>query len=102
MFELKHCCFGKSVTLVLSLRILHVAYIYPPALKVADGITNVVYNATKKLAKRGHQVAVFTLNLADLCSAALLLLNTIANGVSVFCFRYLLKHKTFTFTLSMI
>ena len=27
------------------------AYIYPPELKVADGITNVVYNVTKELAK---------------------------------------------------
>jgi hypothetical protein len=35
---------------VLPLKILHIAYIYPPKLEVADGITNVVYNVTKELA----------------------------------------------------
>jgi len=49
-----------------SLRILHVAYIYPPIPNVADGITNVVYNVTKELAKRGHQVTVYTSDMLDL------------------------------------
>jgi len=33
--------------------------IYLPELKVIDGITGVVYNVTKGLTKRGHQVTVF-------------------------------------------
>jgi len=87
----------------LPLRILHVAYIYPPELKVADGITNVVYNVTKELAKRGHKVTVFASNLADLHQSKLLPTGHYrVNGVDVFYFRSLWKYKTFMFTPSII
>ncbi|MEM0085041.1 MAG: glycosyltransferase family 4 protein [Candidatus Methanomethylicia archaeon] len=85
------------------MRILHVAYIYPPELKVADGITNVVYNVTKQLAKRGHKVEVYTSNLSNLHSRELMPSGLhIINGVDVFYFRSLLKYKTFTLTPSII
>jgi glycosyltransferase involved in cell wall biosynthesis len=87
----------------LLLRILHVAYIYPPELKVADGITNVVYNVTKELAKRGHKVTVFASNLADLHQSKLLSTgHHMVNGVDVFYFRSLWKYRTFMFTPSII
>jgi glycosyltransferase involved in cell wall biosynthesis len=87
----------------LPLRIIHVAYIYPPELKVADGITSVVYNITKELAKRGHQVTVFTSNLADLHQSKLLPAGYyIVNGVSVFYFQSLWRYRTFMFTPSII
>jgi glycosyltransferase involved in cell wall biosynthesis len=87
----------------MPLKILHVSYIYPPKLKVADGITNVVYNVTKELARRGHQVTVFTSNLADLHTTTMLPTgHYIVNGVSVFYFRFLWRYKTFMFTPSII
>jgi glycosyltransferase involved in cell wall biosynthesis len=85
------------------LRILHVSYIYPPELRIADGITNVLYNITKELAKRRHQVTVFASNLADLHNTVLLPTgHFMVNGVSVFYFRSLWKYRTFTFTPSII
>jgi glycosyltransferase involved in cell wall biosynthesis len=87
----------------MPLKILHVSYIYPLKLKVADGITNVVYNVTKELARRGHQVTVFTSNLADLHTTTMLPTgHYIVNGVNVFYFRYLWRYKTFMFTPSII
>jgi len=87
----------------MPLKILHVSYIYPPELKIADGITNVVYNVTKELARRGHQVTVFTSNLADLHTTTMLPTgHYIVNGVSVFYFRSLWRYKTFMFTPSII
>ena len=85
------------------MRILHVAYIYPPELRVADGITNVVYNITKELAKRGHKVTVYTSNLCNLHGYELLPSgHHLINGVDVFHFGSLLKYKTFIFTPSIV
>jgi len=85
------------------LRILHVAYIYPPELRVADGITNVVFNITKELAKRGHKVTVYTSNLCNLHGYELLSSgHHLINGVDVFHFGSLLKYKTFIFTPSVV
>ena len=33
---------------------------------MADGITNAVFNVTKELAKRGHQVSVYASDILDL------------------------------------
>lgn len=85
------------------MKILHVSYIYPPELKVADGITNVVYNVSKELANRGHQVVVYTSNLSDLHGYRLLPPgHHLINGVGVFYFRSLWKYKTFIFTPSIL
>jgi len=85
------------------LRILHVAYIYPPELSVADGITNVVFNITKELTKRGHKVTVYTSNLCNLHGYELLSSgHHLINGVDVFHFGSLLKYKTFIFTPSVV
>ncbi|MEM3907197.1 MAG: glycosyltransferase family 4 protein [Nitrososphaerota archaeon] len=85
------------------MNILHITYIYPPKPYVADGITNVVYNVTRELAKKGHQVTVFTSNLSDLHSyRSLPTGHFIINDVNVFYFRCLWKYKTFMFTPSMI
>lgn len=84
------------------LRILHIAYIYPPELTVADGITNVVYNVTKELAKRGHRVTVYASDMLDLHGkASVHASNRVINGVDVHYARSLLKYKTFIITPSL-
>jgi len=85
------------------MRILHVTYIFPPKPNVADGITNVVYNVTKELAKKGHQVTVFASNLAGLHQSNMLPTgHHRINNVDVFYFRCLQKYKTFAFTPSIV
>lgn len=63
-------------------------------LRVADGIANVVYNVTKELVRRGHEVTVYTSNLMDLHSDKLLPAgyHTI-NGAEVFYSCSLCRHK---------
>ena len=85
------------------LKILHVAYIYPPKLRVADGITNVVYTVTKELAKRGHEVTVYTSNVLDLHrEVTFRASNLVVNGVDVHYFRSSWRYKTFIATPSII
>lgn len=85
------------------MRILHVAYIYPPILNVADGITNVIYNVTKELYEKGHKVTVYTSNLLDLHNNKVLCTdNLIVNGVIVYYLRFLWRYKTFIITPSII
>lgn len=70
---------------------------------MADGITNVVYNVTKELAKRGHQVDVYTSDSLDLRGQRSILDgNKLVNGVRVHYFRSWFRHKTFMFTPSML
>lgn len=40
--------------------------IFPPKPRFGDGITNVVHNISKELAKRGHEVIIYTSNALDL------------------------------------
>ncbi len=83
------------------MKILHVAYIYPPELRVADGITTVVFNVTRELARRGHQVSVYTSNLLDLHGNVSLCADHLAmNGVDVYFSRSVLHSKTFIVTPS--
>jgi len=85
------------------LRILHIAYIYPPRLEVGDGITNVVYNVTKGLAKRGHEVVVYTSDRLDLHGKHSLSVNQhVINGVNVHHLRSTWRYKTFIVTPSII
>jgi glycosyltransferase involved in cell wall biosynthesis len=85
------------------LKILHVAYIYPPELGVADGITNVVFNVTKELAKRGHQVSVYTSDMLDLHdNNSLRAKHLVINGVDVYYSRSVLRSKTFIVTPATI
>jgi glycosyltransferase involved in cell wall biosynthesis len=89
---------GKSL-----LRILHVAYVYPPTPSVADGITNVVYNVTRELAKRGHEVTVYTSDMLDLHGNDSLKTGIrVINGVTVYYLRSLWRHKTSIVTPSII
>jgi glycosyltransferase involved in cell wall biosynthesis len=85
------------------MKILHVAYIYPPKLGVADGITTVVFNVTKELAKRGHEVTVYTSNLIDLHGNSFLTSGCSAiNGVNVNYFKTTGRFKTFIATPAML
>lgn len=45
------------------MRILHVTATFPP--RAFGGVTTVTYNLAKQLAARGHEVTVFTTDLAD-------------------------------------
>ena len=85
------------------MKILHVAYIYPPKLGVADGITTVAYNVTRELAKRGHEVAVFTSDMLDLHNnSSLQPSHSVVNGVDVYYLKSIFRSKTFTATPSLI
>jgi glycosyltransferase involved in cell wall biosynthesis len=85
------------------LRILHVAYIYPPTPNVADGITNVVYNVTQELAKRGHEVAVYTSDMLDLHgNASIKTKKEVINDVTVYYLQSLWRYKTFIVTPSIL
>ncbi len=85
------------------MKILHVAYIYPPGLDIADGITTVVHNVTKELAKRGHEVAVFTSNMLDLHSnGSLRSGNSTLYGVDVHYSRSVGRSKAFIITPDLI
>ena len=70
---------------------------------MADGITNVVYNVTEELARRGHQVVVYTSNMLDLHGKDSINANhLIINRVDVHYSRSLWRYKTFIITPSMI
>jgi len=81
------------------MKILHVAYIYPHTPNVADGITTVVYNVTKELVKRGHEVAVYTSDMLTLHgNGSMNSGHTVINGVNVYHSRSFLRSKTFIAT----
>ena len=70
---------------------------------MADGVTNVVYNITKELAKIGHQVTVYTSDMLDLHSQdSLKARSLLINGVNVHYSRSLWRHKTFMITPSTV
>ncbi|MGA2682454.1 MAG: glycosyltransferase family 4 protein [Candidatus Bathyarchaeia archaeon] len=85
------------------MRILHVPYVCPPTPNVADGITNVVRNVTQELAKRGHEVEVYTSDMLDQRgNGSLKTKKQVINGVTVYYLRSLWRHKTFIVTPSII
>ena len=70
---------------------------------MADGVTNVVYNITRELAKIGHQVTVYTSDKMDLHSQdSLKARHLLINGVNVHYSRSLWRHKTFIITPSIV
>lgn len=70
---------------------------------MADGITNVVYNVTKELAKRGHEVAVYTSDMLDLRGRNTLCPgHSIINGVNVYHLRSVWHSKTLIATPGLL
>lgn len=70
---------------------------------MADGITNVVYNVTKELARRGHQVEVYASDMLDLHGKdSLYAKHLVINGVNVHYSRSLWRYKTFIITPSIV
>lgn len=70
---------------------------------MADGITNVVFNVTKELARRGHQISVYTSDMLDLHSNDSLSANhLVTNGVDVYYSRSVWRSKTFIVTPSTV
>jgi glycosyltransferase involved in cell wall biosynthesis len=85
------------------MRILHVTYIYPPKLGVADGITSVAYNVTKELAKMGHEVVVYTSNMLDLHGDdSLVPGNYVVNDVNVFYSKSIFHSNTIIATPGLL
>lgn len=85
------------------MKILHVAYIYPPTFNVADGITNVVYYVTKELVKKGHKVTVFSSNMLDLHGNASCQNGHYSfDGVDVYYLKSILRAKTIIITPSLL
>lgn len=85
------------------MRILHVAYVYPPKPNVADGITNAVYNLTQELARRGHEVTVYTSDMLDLHgNGSIEPTYQIINRVKVYYLESFWRHKTSIVTPSII
>ena len=87
------------------MNILQIAYVFPPFLNVADGITHAAYQISSELVKRGHEVVVYTSDALDVHSNARI--NevgsaTTINGVSVYYFRSMLKWGTLIVTPSII
>lgn len=81
------------------MKILHVSYIYPPEANVADGITTVVHNVTKELARRGHDVTVIASDLLDLNGNRTIKSgHYFINGVSVYYLKSHFSSKTFIIT----
>jgi len=75
----------------------------PPTSNVADGITTVVQNVTKELAKRGNEVAVYTSDMLDQRgNTSLKPKKQVINNVTVYYLRSLWRHKTFIVTPSII
>ena len=70
---------------------------------MADGITNVVYNVTKELVRRGHQVEVYASDMLDLHGKdSLYAKHLVINGVNVHYSRSLWRYKTFMVTPSIV
>lgn len=85
------------------MKILHVSYIYPPQIQVADGITTVVCNTTSELVKKGHSVTVVTSDLLDLNSNKLITSGLhCVNGVKVIHLKSWLRLKTFIVTPTLV
>jgi len=86
------------------MRILHVTYIFPPELNVADGITQVVYRVTRALTKKGCDVTVYASNAIDLNGKEKVTINkspTYIDGVKIKYFPSLLRYNNFFFTPTM-
>jgi len=86
------------------MKILHVSYIFPPKVEVADGITRVVYGLTKALAKKGNDVTVYASNALDLHGKARIKIENspaYVDGIKVRYFPYLLRYGTIFFTPSI-
>jgi glycosyltransferase involved in cell wall biosynthesis len=86
------------------MKILQVCPIFPPRPKeFGSGVTQVVYNVSKELAKGGHKVEVYTSNALDVNTkiedkSDLMLVD----GIKVYHFPYVTHYYTFFLTPSMI
>ncbi len=84
------------------MKILQVCPIFPPQPgEFASGVTQVVYNISKELISRGHEVEVYTTNALDLrrkIKSDLLVID----GIKVHYFPYIMHYYTFFLTPSLI
>jgi glycosyltransferase involved in cell wall biosynthesis len=85
------------------MKILQVSYVFPPKLSIGDGITTVAYNISKELARRGHEVTVYTSNALDLSTNRRLREPSCrsVNGVKVHYLNYIWRYHTHLVTPSI-
>jgi len=86
------------------MKILQVCPIFPPRPKeFGSGVTQVVYNVSKELAKRGHKVEVYTSNALDVNTKIEDKSNwMLVDGIKVYHFPYVMHYYTFFLTPFMI
>jgi len=86
------------------MKILQVCPIFPPRPKeFGSGVTQVVYNVSKELAKRGHKVEVYTSNALDVNTKIEDKSNLmLVDGIKVYHFPYVMHYYTFFLTPFMI
>lgn len=81
------------------MKILHVNYIFPPVLEIADGVTNVVYNVTQELAKNKLEITVFTSDRLELKgSRRIKSMDTSIRNISINYFSSILARGTIIIT----
>jgi len=86
------------------MKILQVCPIFPPLPKeFGSGVTQVVYNISKELVKRGHKVEVYTSNALDLeRKIGKKTSSVLVDGIKVNYFPYIMHYYTFFLTPSVI
>ena len=86
------------------MKILQICPIFPPCPKsLASGVTNVVYGLSKELARRGHEVKVYTSAALGLNKKIDHVNNPVSiEGIEVHYFPYTASYYTFFITPSII
>jgi glycosyltransferase involved in cell wall biosynthesis len=84
------------------MKILQVCPIFPPRPSdFASGVTQVVYQISRELVKRGHKVEVWAANTLDM-KTKIRDKTTLVDGIEVLYFPYIMHHYTFFLTPSLI
>jgi glycosyltransferase involved in cell wall biosynthesis len=79
------------------------SYIPPSPQNFGGGVTAVVYNISKELIKRGHEVTIYTSAALNVQKKMDNIDNpTIIDGIEVYYFPYIMHHYTFFITPSLI
>ncbi len=87
------------------LKILHICPIFPPPYpkNLGSGVVSVVYDLSKELVRREHEVTVYTSAALDLHTKINQVTNPlIIDGIKVYYFPYILSYYTFFITPGII
>jgi glycosyltransferase involved in cell wall biosynthesis len=81
------------------MKILQICPIFPQPSDISSGVVNVVYNISKELVKRGHEVSIYT---STAYSQNNLKNQIVIDGIKVYYFPYIFSNYTFSITPSII